>query len=148
MTQKFRAFCISKWPRFCSKHPHGGIHAGDPTSVGMVSQPGMVSHAFNLHKERGRQIFLSSRLAWSTQWVPGQWRSIQWDLVLNEKKKKGRREGGGESPSLFPFFFFLCWVQSLAHGKQVLYHWAISQPNQPLLYFISIINPIFYIAVD
>jgi hypothetical protein len=60
-------------------------------------QPGMVAHTFNpstLEAEAGG--FLSSRPAWSTEWVPGQpglhRKTLSRKPKPNQTKKKGKKE--------------------------------------------------------
>jgi hypothetical protein len=56
--------------------------------------PGMVAHAFNPStREAEAGGFLSSRPAWSTEWVPGQPGLYRETLSRKTKKKK----------SLYPF---------------------------------------------
>ena len=54
--------------------------------------PGVVVHAFN-HSTREAEagVFLSSRPAWSTKWVPGQ-PGLYRETLSKKKKKKKKHE--------------------------------------------------------
>ena len=55
--------------------------------------PGVVVHAFN-HSTREAEagVFLSSRPAWSTKWVPGQPGLYRETLSQKKKKKKKKKK--------------------------------------------------------
>jgi hypothetical protein len=67
----------------------------DPNDYGQLkkskTKPGMVVYAFNPSSQEAEAVeFLSSRPAWSTEWVPGQ-PGLHRE-TLSQKKEKKRKE--------------------------------------------------------
>jgi hypothetical protein len=55
-------------------------------------QSGVVAHAFNPSTwEAEAGVFLSSRPAWSTEWVPGQ-PGLHWETLSQKTKKKKKKK--------------------------------------------------------
>ena len=96
------------------------------TSISYIGKPGMVLHAFNpstREAESGR--FLSSRTAWSTEWVPEQPGLRRETLSRKTKQNKTNRE-------LLKHSIYWMHVRVMAHVSRVA-----SSPFSPSLSWVS-----------